>query len=118
MSKLICVVDDDELVRAKLALDLQSEGYETIEVGDSRQVCAMLDSRPIDTVVLDLVMPERDGVELISDIRKGWPKVRIVAVSGGGRVGPELYLNIARQLGADACLSKPVTPDALKLAIG
>jgi DNA-binding response OmpR family regulator len=118
MAKLVCVVDDDELVRAKLALDLKSQGYDTIEVDDSRRLTAILDSRPVDTVVLDLVMPERDGVEIIADIRKGWPNVRIVAVSGGGRVGPELYLRIARHMGADVCLPKPVTAERLKSAIG
>jgi DNA-binding response OmpR family regulator len=118
MAKLVCVIDDDELVRAKVALDLKAMGFDTLEIEDSREVPEVLNRFPVDAVVVDIVMPDKDGVELIADIRKGWPHVRIVAVSGGGRVGPELYLKIARHMGADACLPKPVVPDSLKQAIG
>ncbi|HZZ88171.1 MAG TPA: response regulator [Caulobacteraceae bacterium] len=118
MSRLICIVDDDDLVRAKLSLDLRAMGFDTIEIEDSREVRDVLATHPVDTVVVDIVMPEKDGVELICEIRKGWPDIRIVAVSAGGRVGPKLYLEIARQMGANACLSKPVQAERLRAAIG
>jgi DNA-binding response OmpR family regulator len=118
MTRLVCIIDDDELVRAKLALDLKAMGFDTIELDDSRQVRSVLTTQPVDTVVVDIVMPEKDGVEVIAEIRQGWPHVRIVAVSAGGRVGPSLYLEIARQMGANACLPKPVEPAALRAAIG
>jgi DNA-binding response OmpR family regulator len=118
MAKVVCVVDDDELVRAKVSLDLRGMGFEAIEIGDSRQVQGVLASQPVDAVVVDIVMPDKDGVEVIADIRKNWPDVRIIAVSGGGRVGPGLYLNIARQMGADACLPKPLSAESLRAAIG
>lgn len=118
MAKLVCVIDDDELVRAKVALDLKSMGFDTIEIEDSREVADVLARFPVDAVVVDIVMPDKDGVEVIADIRKDWPHVRIIAVSGGGRVGPDLYLNIARHMGADVCLPKPVVSDTLKAAIG
>jgi DNA-binding response OmpR family regulator len=118
MSRLVCVVDDDELVRAKLSLDLKAMGFDTIEIEDSRQVRGVLATQPVDTVVVDIVMPEKDGVELIAEIRKNWPHVRIIAISAGGRVGPSLYLEIARQMGANACLPKPVEPARLRAAMG
>jgi CheY-like chemotaxis protein len=117
MAKLVCIIDDDELVRAKIALDLRGLGFETVEVEDSRNLPKLLSERPVDAVVVDLVMPEKDGVELIAEIRRGWPKVRIVAISGGGRIGPNLYLKIARQMGAAACLTKPVRAAALADAL-
>ena len=117
MAKLVCIIDDDELVRAKIAQDLQALGFDTVEVEDSRNLPKLLSERPVDAVVVDLVMPEKDGVELISEIRRGWPKVRIVAISGGGRIGPNLYLKIARQMGASACLVKPVGAAALAEAL-
>jgi DNA-binding response OmpR family regulator len=117
MSKLVCIVDDDELVRAKIAHDLKAQGFETIEVDDSRALTAILSSRPVAAVIVDLVMPEKDGVELISEIRRGWPQIRIIAISGGGRVGPGLYLRIAEQMGAAACLVKPVQSDVLVAAL-
>jgi DNA-binding response OmpR family regulator len=118
MTRLVCVVDDDELVRAKLSLDLKAMGFDTIEIEDSRQVRGVLATQPVDTVVVDIVMPEKDGVELIAEIRKNWPHVRIIAMSAGGRVGPALYLEIARQMGANACLPKPVEPARLRAAMG
>ncbi|MCC7265767.1 MAG: response regulator [Caulobacteraceae bacterium] len=117
MSKLVCVVDDDELVRAKIAHDLEAAGFRPLEIDDSRQLSKVLAELPVHGVVLDLVMPDKDGVELISEIRRDWPGLRVVAISGGGRIGPDLYLQIARQMGADACLSKPVDPAALAAAM-
>ncbi|HEY1750100.1 MAG TPA: response regulator [Caulobacteraceae bacterium] len=118
MRRLVCILDDDELVRAKLALDLRAMGHDTIELGDSREVRQVLATQPVDAVIVDIVMPDKDGVEVIAEIRKGWPDVRVIAVSAGGRVGPSLYLEIARQMGAAACLAKPVEPDRLKAALG
>lgn len=117
MPKLVCIVDDDELVRAKIAQDLKTLGFDTVELEDSRALPKVLTERPVDAVVVDLVMPDKDGVELISEIRRGWPAVRIVAISGGGRIGPNLYLKIARQMGASACLVKPVAAAALAEAL-
>jgi CheY-like chemotaxis protein len=118
MPRLVCIVDDDELVRAKIALDLKGMGFDTIEVEDSREVTEVLRTQPVDTVVVDIVMPDKDGVEVIADIRKDWPDVRVIAMSAGGRVGPALYLEIARQMGANVCLSKPVAPESLRAALG
>jgi DNA-binding NtrC family response regulator len=118
MARLVCVIDDDELVRSKIALDLKGMGFETIEIEDSREVPKVLNAMPVDAVVVDIVMPNKDGVELIADIRKGWPNVRVIAMSAGGRVGPALYLEIARQMGAAACLAKPVELERLRAALG
>jgi DNA-binding response OmpR family regulator len=117
MARLVCVVDDDELVRAKLALDLKGMGFDVIEVEDGREVPNVMRTQPVDAVLVDIVMPNKDGVELIAEIRKGWPHVRVIAMSAGGRVGPSLYLEIARQMGAAACLSKPIEPEGLRAAL-
>ena len=77
MWKLICVVDDDDLVRAKIAHDLRARGFDVVEIRDSRDLRKVMNDRPVDAVVVDLVMPEKDGVEVISEIRRDWPKVRM-----------------------------------------
>jgi DNA-binding response OmpR family regulator len=118
MAKLVCIIDDDDLVRTKIALDLRAMGFETIEVDDSREVPNVLRTQPVDAVVVDIVMPDKDGVEVIAEVRKGWPDIRVIAMSAGGRVGPALYLEIARQMGASACLEKPVAPERLRAALG
>jgi len=117
MTRLVCVVDDDELVRAKIALDVRAMGFDVIEIEDAREALDVLKTQPVDAMLVDIVMPDKDGVELIADIRKGWPDVRIIAMSAGGRVGPSLYLEIARQMGASACLPKPVAPEGLRAAL-
>jgi len=114
---LICVVDDDELVRAKLALDLKGMGFDVIEIEDGREVPDVLKTHHVDAVLVDIVMPDKDGVEVIADIRRGWPDVRVIAMSAGGRVGPSLYLEIARQMGANVCLPKPVELERLRAAL-
>jgi two-component system chemotaxis response regulator CheY len=58
-------------------------------------------------------MPDMDGLELIRGIRRTHPRIRILAISGAGKEGPGLYLNIAEQFGADAILMKPFAPDQL-----
>src|SRR5262249_23107910 len=117
MTQLVCVVDDDELVRAKIALDLKAMGYDVIEIEDSRTVPRVLNTHPVDAVLVDIVMPDKDGVEVIAEVRRAWPDVRVIAMSAGGRVGPSLYLEIARQMGAAACLPKPVQPERLRAAL-
>jgi DNA-binding response OmpR family regulator len=117
LAKLVCVVDDDELVLAEIAHDLQAMGFETLAARDGRVAPQLLVQHPIDAVVVDIVMPDKDGIELIAEIRRGWPKVRIIAISGGGRIGPQTYLRIAHLMGANACLPKPVNPSALAAAI-
>ena len=118
MAKLVCVVDDDDLVRHTIALNLQAHGVETVEVEDGHQVEEVLSTRPVDALVVDMIMPGMDGVEVIAETRKRRPNLRIVAVSGGGQFGSDFYLNVAGHVGADACLAKPFSGEALMAALG
>lgn len=67
----------------------------------------------MDLVVTDMVMPEMDGVELILILRKTHPRLPVIAMSGGGRLGPDDYLKIARAGGAARILAKPFEIDQL-----
>jgi CheY-like chemotaxis protein len=116
--KLVCIVDDDDLVRRAIALSLQAFGFDTVELDNGCEVAAMLAAKPVDVLVLDMIMPDKDGIEVINEIRQRWPNLRIVAMSGGGRLGDNLYLTLARHIGADACLTKPFLNDDLRAAIG
>ncbi len=80
---------------------------ETAENGD--HALQLLDAgAEVDLVITDLVMPDKEGLELIGCLRKRYPQLKIIAVSGGGVIEPERYLNIAKSLGADAVLRKPL----------
>lgn len=107
----ILVVDDDAAVRGTLRTLLQRAGYETVEASDGRAGSRMLDG--VDLVITDLLMPDVDGVDLLGMIRKETHPVPVIAISGGGRVDPRSYLEVAKALGAYATLSKPFDLDLM-----
>ena len=117
MSKKICLIEDDELVRERIALQLGELGYEVLQADDGDEGLALIERDRPEAAVIDILMPGKDGLETITAIRRVSPDIRIVAVSGGGRVGPRIYLDLACQVGADVTLVKPVTSDALRAAI-
>jgi DNA-binding NtrC family response regulator len=107
----ILLIDDDAAVLGTLRTLLQKAGYETIEATDGREGRRMLDG--IDLVITDLLMPEVDGVDLLGLMRKEGRTVPVIAMSGGGRVDPRSYLEVAKALGAYAALSKPFDLDVM-----
>jgi len=116
----ILVVDDDALVRATIRLTLERAKHAVIEAGDGRSALAAVaaaGAEPVDLVVTDVIMPELDGIGLVTELRKSYPSLRIVAVSGGGRTGNLDYLRMAKALGAHAILPKPFTPEQLVAAV-
>jgi len=70
-----------------------------------------------DVVVTDIIMPERNGIEVILEIKRNYPSIRVIAISGGGRLNANTHLNIARDLGVAAIMLKPIKLDELKIAI-
>jgi CheY-like chemotaxis protein len=107
----ILLVDDEALVRHTLEAGLRPNGYEVLHAGDGDEALDVLASEPVDLVVTDLAMPRREGIETIIEIRRRFPGVKVIALSGvfGG-----LYLAMARQLGAAAALAKPVRTETLR----
>ena len=106
----VLVVDDEAGIRELFALTLAGAGYEVAEAEDGKAAMAVLGERRFDLLITDLVMPEREGIETIREVRKRWPDLKILAVSGafGGA-----YLKPAKALGANATLPKPVSRDQL-----
>ncbi len=94
-------------MRSLFRRTLQRAGYETLEATDGRAGLDLLSRNPVDLLITDLIMPEMEGVELILQLRHSHPHLRIIAISGGGRVAPEGYLEVARACGAAKVLAKP-----------
>jgi CheY-like chemotaxis protein len=113
----ILIVDDDRQVRTMLRATLEREGYEVREAGDGREAIAMYSESPDDVVLADLIMPEMEGIETIIALRRDHPEAKIIAMSGGGHVGPQSYLSSAKQCGAHFAFTKPIDRDELLGAI-
>ena len=110
----VLLVDDEALVRQSLDAGLRLNGYEVLHAGDGDEALDVLSSTPVDVVVTDLAMPRREGLETIVEIRRRFPRVKVIALSG---VFGSFYLGMARQLGADAALAKPVRTELLRRTV-
>ena len=104
----ILIVDDDHLVRDMLARLMRRARYEVDTAEDGSRALSLHRDNPFDLVITDILMPEKEGLETITEFRKSFPRVKIIAISGGGRLGPVGYLKMADLLGADRTFSKPV----------
>ena len=109
-SARILVVDDESSVRKFLRAVLEKAGHRVDEASDGALALRYLAKSKVDLVITDLVMPEKEGIEMIQVLRREHPSVPVIAISGAGGGA---YLHIARALGAAAVLSKPLDGDAL-----
>jgi CheY-like chemotaxis protein len=103
----ILIVDDEPDILVILDRMLRRMDHETMLAGNGKEAVRRLEESAVDVVITDLIMPESEGIETIAAIRKRWPGVKIIAMSGGGRQSPVAYLAVAATLGADATLAKP-----------
>lgn len=105
----ILLIEDDELFRDALAIALAEHGYRVIQASDGEEAVKLFRAEPTDLVLTDLVMPRKEGIETIGDLRRIVPRLGIIAMSGGLAHNAPLYLKIAGSLGANRTLKKPFT---------
>jgi CheY-like chemotaxis protein len=110
---LICVIDDDESVRQTVGRILHGAGYAVVEAKDGEVGMRVVEREMPAMIVTDIVMPNREGIETIREAKQRFPSIPIIAISGGGRLGPDGFLELAVKLGADDCLAKPFRPAEL-----
>lgn len=108
---VILIIEDDEQTRTLLRMMMEREGYEVVEAADGKEALDRFRETSIDLAITDILMPVRDGIETIRDLRRESPGIKIIAISGGGRDGALDFLPVAKQLGADRTFQKP-TPRA------
>jgi CheY-like chemotaxis protein len=114
----IAIVDDDSDTRNSMRLILEPLGYAVSVACGGRDAIRLLNSEAVDLVITDIMMPDMDGFELIVALRQRFPKIRSIAISGGGGIlKSDTWLQIARGFGADVILQKPITRDHLMTAI-
>ena len=103
----ILIIDDEAMIRNLIVKILEREGYETITASDGKEGIKSHRENPADLIITDLIMPEKEGIETIMELRRDFPDVKIIAMSGGGNIDPETYLRIAKTMGAIKTLAKP-----------
>lgn len=113
----ILVVDDEPGIRELLCMMLQAAGHTVATAEDGIQAPKILASQPVQVVITDLLMPERDGLEFIAEVRKKFPTVKIIAMSGGGHIARDSYLRIAKNCGAHVLLEKPFSQSGVLGAV-
>ncbi len=113
----ILVIDDDDQIRAMLRKMLERSGYEVDEASNGIEGIRRYREKPTELIITDILMPKRDGKETILEIKKEFPNVKIIAMSGGGWIGPEIDLKIAEEMGAMKTFTKPIQQEKLLEAV-
>jgi DNA-binding response OmpR family regulator len=109
----ILLVDDDEELRAALRQILVRAGYDVEDAANGKAAVREYRRQRCDVVIMDIVMPDEEGLGTIKELRRVDLKVKIIAISGGGLGKAGDYLGIAQMLGAMRTLAKPFGPEAL-----
>jgi DNA-binding response OmpR family regulator len=115
--KRILVVDDNEDLRSTIKALLQADGFDVSVAADGAAALASHRARPADVVVTDLFMPDKDGIETIIELKKLYPTLKIVAMSGWTSTQGSDYLQVAREIGAAVTLQKPFDPAELSRVV-
>jgi len=110
----ICVIDDDANVRQTICTILETAGCATAEASDGEQGLEAIARTGATIAVVDIIMPNREGLETIAEAKTRFPSLKILAVSGSERaIGSQGYLALAKAIGADDVLRKPLRAEEL-----
>lgn len=114
----ILIIEDNSDIRELYTRALKLAGYEVIEAPDGREGTRLYRQNPADLVITDIVMPEKEGIETIRDLRRDYPSAKIIAVSGGGQaMASSTCLMLAQRLGAQRTFMKPINMAELIKAV-
>ena len=105
--KKVLIIDDEQAIRHMVKRLVEKAGYAVEVASDGEEGLALIENNSFDLIITDIIMPKREGLEVITSVRKSQPNVKIIAMSGGGRFTPEGYLKSAQILGADKTFTKP-----------
>lgn len=113
----ILVIDDEPTALDVISRILQHAGYEVLVARNGQEGIELFREQSCDLVVTDMVMPVKDGLQTILDLRVDAPELPIVAISGGGNISKERYLAVAGYLDNVITIGKPFTMDILVSAV-
>jgi CheY-like chemotaxis protein len=104
----IFVFDDEPSILLMLKKMLEKAGHEVYLALNGREGIDLFKKHKPDLLITDIIMPEKEGLETILELRKKYPELKIIAISGGGRIGPDGYLPGAKLFGANMVFQKPL----------
>jgi YesN/AraC family two-component response regulator len=113
----ILIIDDDPQILDMLGQTLEREGYGIVKALNGKEGIKLYRENHVDLIITDIIMPEKDGIETIFELKKDFPDLKIIAISGGGRIEPEEYLFVAQKLGVQRTFAKPVARAELLKAV-
>ena len=113
----ILIIDDDEKVRRVLTKLLNRQGHSVATAPNGREGIRLCRAVVRDVVITDILMPENEGIEVICELKRGYPDMKVIAISGGGDLGYTDCLKYAELLGADFTLAKPFRAEDLLQAV-
>lgn len=113
----ILIAEDDEAFRLTLSIALTRMGHAVMAARDGKEAIRFASEEPPDILITDIVMPEKEGLEVISEVRHMHPSVKIIAMSGGGYGNAVGYLKIAHALGAHLVIAKPFSNEDLNARV-
>ncbi|MCJ7538650.1 MAG: response regulator, partial [Desulfobacterales bacterium] len=113
----VLVIEDEPQMRIMLKQMIEDIGCDVVEASDGKEGVKLYRANPFDLIVTDIIMPEKEGIETITELERDFPDVKIIAISGGGEIDAEIYLSMAKKLGARYTFAKPVVREELLKAI-
>ncbi len=109
----ILIIDDEAPIRKMFRKLFEQHNYNVLDAVNGKQGMDIFKEQGADLIITDLLMPEKDGLETIREIRKLNTDIKIIAISGGGLMDQKMYLGMAKKFGAHHIFTKPVDNDEL-----
>lgn len=116
MAKIL-VFDDEPSILLMIKKMLEKAGHDVEIALNGKEGMVLFERNKPDLLITDIIMPEKEGLETIFELRRQYPDLKIIAISGGGRIGPDGYLPGAKLLGANAVFTKPLVPKEFVQAV-
>ena len=113
----ILIIDDEPHILLMLKKMLEKAGYEIDLASNGNEGLKLFEDSPSDLVITDIIMPEKEGLETIREMKRMRPELKIIAMSGGGKISAENYLGTAKIFGAAKVLEKPFTKEEMVSAV-
>ena len=113
----ILVIDDDVQLVEMLRQSLESDGHQAVGAPDAEAGLRLFREQPADLIIIDIILPGKNGLETIREVGRDFPEVKIIAITGGGPTRKDMFLSVAKKLGAQRTFLKPFYPTEMLRAV-